>query len=82
MEQLREEPPTAGELRTAVDRVVNGFVFNFETASQIVSRMMFYLADDLSKHYGDPTLPDGPERIKDMYTHVIDLFEEEDGVEE
>ena len=37
----------------------------------------FYLADDLTGHYGDPTLPDGPERIRDMHKHVIDIFNEE-----
>ena len=28
-------------------------------------------------HYGDPTLPDGPERVRDLYRHVIDIFNEE-----
>ncbi len=46
MREMREAPPTAAELRTAVDVVVNGFVFNFETPGQIVSRMMFYVAED------------------------------------
>lgn len=27
--------------------------------------------------YGDPTLPDGPERFRDAYRHIIDLFREE-----
>ncbi|RUM42804.1 MAG: hypothetical protein DSY80_06635 [Desulfocapsa sp.] len=27
--------------------------------------------------YGDPTYPDGPERYRDAYRHVIDLFREE-----
>jgi len=46
MEEMRRDPPTAAELRTAVDVVVNGFAFNFETPAQIVSRMMFYVAED------------------------------------
>jgi zinc protease len=46
MEEMRDSPPTEGELRTAVDVVVNGFAFNFETPGQIVSRMMFYVAED------------------------------------
>ena len=42
----REEAPGDGEVRTAVDRIVNGFVFNFETPAQIVARRMFFLAQD------------------------------------
>jgi zinc protease len=47
MEELTTTPPREGELRTAVDGVVNGFVFNFEEPGQIVSRTMFYLAEGL-----------------------------------
>jgi zinc protease len=46
MEEMRSTPPTEAELRTAVDGVVNGFAFNFETPGQIVSRMMYFLAED------------------------------------
>jgi zinc protease len=46
MAEMRREPPAPAELRTAVDRVVNGFAFNFETPGEIVARMMFYLAED------------------------------------
>ncbi len=46
MSEMRDAPPTEAEIRTAVDRVVNGFAFNFETPGQIVSRMMLYLAED------------------------------------
>ncbi len=31
MEEVRDEEPAAEEVQTAVDRIVNGFVFNFET---------------------------------------------------
>lgn len=51
MEELRAQPPTDQEVRTAVDRIVNGFVFNFSTSSQIVSRTMFYLAQDLPQDW-------------------------------
>jgi zinc protease len=51
MEDLTTAPPTAAELRTAVDRVVNGFVFNFEEPGQIVSRMMLYLAEDMPEDW-------------------------------
>jgi predicted Zn-dependent peptidase len=51
MRGLRSEPPTEEELSTTIDRIVNGFVFNFETAAQIVSRTMFYLAQDLPEDW-------------------------------
>lgn len=47
MRGMAAEPPTDEEVSTAVDRIANGFVFNFETAAQIVSRTMFYLAQEL-----------------------------------
>lgn len=47
MAELAAAEPGPDEVRTAIDRVVNGFVFNFETPAQIVSRRMFYLAQDL-----------------------------------
>jgi hypothetical protein len=33
--------------------------------------------DDICGAYGDPAWPDGPERIRDLFMHVIDLFREE-----
>lgn len=47
MSELRSEPPTAEEVETTVDQIVNGFVFNFDSASRIVSRTMYYHAIDL-----------------------------------
>jgi predicted Zn-dependent peptidase len=47
MKEMSRDDPTREEVGTAVDQIVNGFVFNFETLSQIVSRRMFYLAQDL-----------------------------------
>jgi predicted Zn-dependent peptidase len=46
MREMRQHPPTEAEVRTAVDVVVNGFAFNFETPAQIVARMMYYVAED------------------------------------
>jgi predicted Zn-dependent peptidase len=48
MTEMTEEPPSADEVRTGVDRLVNGFVFNFDTPGRIVSRRMYYLARELS----------------------------------
>jgi zinc protease len=53
MEEMRATPPTAAELRTAVDAVVNGFAFNFETPGQIVSRMMYYIAEEWPEDWLD-----------------------------
>ncbi|MCE2454627.1 MAG: insulinase family protein [Gemmatimonadetes bacterium] len=47
MNGLRLEPPTEMEVRTASDAIVNGFVFSFENPGQIISRTMFYEAQDL-----------------------------------
>ncbi|MEM1417734.1 MAG: hypothetical protein AAGH15_22740 [Myxococcota bacterium] len=35
------------------------------------------VAEDLRGHYGDPTVPDGPERVRDAFIRVIGLFREE-----
>jgi len=51
MQELRDAPPSAEEVSTTVDQIVNGFVFNFDTPSQIVSRTMYYLAQDLPEDW-------------------------------
>jgi hypothetical protein len=33
--------------------------------------------DDLCSYYGDPTWPDGPERVRDVYRKIIDIFRAE-----
>lgn len=33
--------------------------------------------DQQRNQYGDPTIPDGPERVRDLFRHVIDVFREE-----
>jgi zinc protease len=40
-------PPDEAEVRDAVDRIVNGFIFNFETPALTVSRQMLYLSQNL-----------------------------------
>lgn len=51
MTGLRADPPTPDEVNTTVDRIVNGFVFNFDTPGQIVARSMAYLAQDLPEDW-------------------------------
>ncbi len=33
--------------------------------------------DNICSHYGDPKWPDGPERVRDTITHIIDIFRQE-----
>ena len=44
---MASAPPDDAEVRDAVDRIANGFVFNFETPALIVSRQMLYLSQNL-----------------------------------
>ena len=47
LQEMVEEPPNYKEVRDAIAEISNGFVFNFQSSGQIVSRQMFYLAQDL-----------------------------------
>ncbi|HSG09556.1 MAG TPA: pitrilysin family protein [Longimicrobiales bacterium] len=51
MEEMRDAPPLDEEVRTSVDQIVNGFVFNFESPAQIVSRRMSFMAQDLPEDW-------------------------------
>ncbi len=48
---MTETPPAEDEVRIAIEEIVNGFVFNFESAGEIVSRKMLYLIQDLSEDW-------------------------------
>jgi len=45
--EMASEPPDDEEVRDAIDRITNGFIFNFETPALIVSRQMLYLSQNL-----------------------------------
>lgn len=47
MGDLRTEAPREDEVQSTVDRLVNGFVFSFDSPGQIVSRQMYYQAQEL-----------------------------------
>lgn len=49
--EMRQRPPEEDEVRTAVEEIVNGFVFNFESSGQVVSRQMFYMAQELPRDW-------------------------------
>jgi predicted Zn-dependent peptidase len=67
--EVRAAPPTRNEVQTAVDEATNGFVFNFESAAQVVSRSMFYStaglpADWLSRYLA------GIQRVRPQDVHT------------
>ena len=45
--EIASEPPDDVEVRDAVDRIVNSFIFNFQTPALVVSRQMLYLSQNL-----------------------------------
>ena len=47
---------------------VNGYWFSWNG---------FYQGGGTINAYGDATYPDGPERVRDAYRHIIDIFNEE-----
>jgi predicted Zn-dependent peptidase len=48
IERMKTEAPTEDEMRRAKDGYLNSFVFNFDTQSEVLGRMMTY------DHYGFP----------------------------
>lgn len=62
LEGVRAAPPSADEVSTAVDQISNGFVFNFETAAQIIARRMSFQAQDLPSDWLEKYLR-GVERV-------------------
>jgi len=51
MKEMRETPPEREEVDQIIAQIVNGFIFNFQDPSQIVSRQMFYLAQGLPEDW-------------------------------
>jgi zinc protease len=74
--QMTQEPPSAEEVALAVDQTVNGFVFNFENPSQVVSRQMLYLAQELPRdwlqQYVDGIQAVEPEDVGDVFARHVD----------
>jgi zinc protease len=75
MFDMTESPPKREEVATTVDQIVNGFVFNFETPAQIVSRRMFYLAQGLPEDWLERYLEGiesvTPESIRDVFQRYL-----------
>ena len=47
LRNMSTNPPNTNEVKDAIDRIVNGFVFNFQNPGQIVSRQMLYISQGL-----------------------------------
>jgi zinc protease len=72
---MGEAPPTDAEVDRTVDEIVNGFVFNFESAAQIVARQMGYrasrLPDDWLERYLDGIQEVDPEDVQRVYREHV-----------
>jgi zinc protease len=79
MGELREAPPSADEVDTTVEGIVNGFVFNFDTPGQIVSRTMYYmqqdLPDDWLERYWHGVRRVTPEGVREVFREHLRLDE-------
>ena len=75
MEGLTRQAPTTDELETTVSQIVNGFVFNFDTPSAIVSRSMYYVAQDLPsdwlERYWSGVQEVTPESIRSVFAQHL-----------
>lgn len=75
LEEMGQIPPLPDEVTTVVDQIVNGFVFSFETPSQILVRRMSYLAQDLPRDWLDRYVAGvqavEPPRIRDVFRETV-----------
>ena len=51
MEEMTEAPPSRDEVSQVVDQIVSGFVFNFESPTEIVARRMLLMAEGLPEDW-------------------------------
>ncbi len=76
MADLGRAPPEAEEVQTAIDDVVNGFVFNFENPASIVSRQMYYhveeMPSDWLERYIEGIQQVTPEDVQQVAERYID----------
>jgi zinc protease len=68
--EVASAPPDDGEVRDAVDRIANGFVFNFETPAQIVFRQMLYHSQNLPPDWLSRFLA-GVQRVTPAGVHEV-----------
>lgn len=70
MEEMRASPPRREEVDRAISQIVNGFVFNFQDPSQIVSRQMYYLAEGLPEDWLEQYIQ-GIQRVSPRDVHQV-----------
>ena len=73
--EMTRQPPTEEEVARTVDEIVNGFVFNFESPSQIVARRMALLADGLPNDWLQRYLAGiqkvSPEDVREVFARHV-----------
>jgi zinc protease len=76
MEEMTELPPEQAEVDRIVSQIVNSFVFNFQDPSQIVSRQMFYQAQELPEdwleRYVDGIQRVTPQAVQRVFRRYVD----------
>ena len=73
IQEMTQEPPSADEVDRTVEETVNGYVFNFQSPSQIVLRRMLYRAEDFPDDWLQLYL-EGIQRVEP--DDVLRVFEE------
>ncbi|MEX2526352.1 MAG: pitrilysin family protein [Gemmatimonadota bacterium] len=74
MAEMVDTPPEAHEVDRVVDEFINGWVFNFESAAQMVSRQVSYLTSELPEDWLERYLI----RLGDVTPQAVhDVFREE-----
>lgn len=70
LEEMRDSPPRQDEVGEAVEAMVNGWAFNFESSTQVVARQMAYrasgLPDDWLTRYLDRIQQVTPDDVRDV----------------
>lgn len=77
MEDMVDEAPDSDEVATTVEEATNGFVFNFQAPSQVISRQMFYEASGLPADWLERYLRGlqqvHPRDVRDVFRRYLDL---------
>ncbi|MCJ7628336.1 MAG: insulinase family protein, partial [Longimicrobiales bacterium] len=81
MSEMRDRPPAQEEVDQVIAQIVNGFVFNFQDPSQIVSRQMFYLSEGLPEDYLEQFIrgiqrvdPESVRRVFSRHVHPDEMI--------
>lgn len=76
IEKMRQSPPSEDEVQLAKDSFLNSFVFNFDTRSEILGRLMTYEAYDYPRDFLQQTregvanvTPQDVYRVSQAYLH-------------